>query len=74
MVYNGIHPGIKDGVGFQPRAQDNTKILPKEKGFLNLLRAKLQLCMIIKVTLFIQRKNNYHAKHAKSTHFVVHQS
>jgi hypothetical protein len=26
MLYNGRHRSIKDGVGFQPRGKENTKI------------------------------------------------
>jgi CRISPR/Cas system-associated protein Cas7 (RAMP superfamily) len=31
MLYNGIHPGIKDGIGFQQGSQNNTKLNDPKK-------------------------------------------
>jgi hypothetical protein len=31
MLYNGRHPGIKDGIGFQQGSQSNTKLNAPKK-------------------------------------------
>jgi hypothetical protein len=57
MLYNGRRPGIKDGVGFQPGSQDNTKLLGEcYRGQLYLVdftddKAKLDTFLIAKTNM-----------------------
>jgi hypothetical protein len=53
MLYNGRCPGIKDGIGFQPRNQNNINLMPIETRFPTLLRARLPWYKIEKVTFYI---------------------
>jgi hypothetical protein len=53
MLYNGRRPGIKDGVGFQPKSQSNINLIPIETRFLTLLRESLPWFKIEKVTFCI---------------------
>jgi hypothetical protein len=55
MLYNGRWPCIKDDVGFQIGAKRTLKLMSVERNFQNLLRAKLQWFMVMKVILFIVR-------------------
>jgi hypothetical protein len=41
MLYNGRCPDIKDGIGFQPRNQITSNLMPIETRFPSLLRARL---------------------------------
>jgi hypothetical protein len=50
MLYNGRHPGIKDGIGFQQGAMSSLMSL---KDCLTLLRAKLPWFKIVRVTFYI---------------------
>jgi hypothetical protein len=55
MLYNGRHPDIKDGIGFQQGSQSNVKInAPKNRiDYLILLRARLPWFMVGRVTFYI---------------------
>jgi hypothetical protein len=50
MLYNGRHPGIKDGIGFQ---QGSNVKLNAPKNCLTLLRAKLPWFRIERDTFYI---------------------
>jgi hypothetical protein len=52
MLYNGRHPYIKDGIGFQQGSQNNTK-LNALRNYLILLRARLPWFRIEKATFYI---------------------
>jgi hypothetical protein len=41
MLYNGRHPSIKDGIGFQQGSQTTSNLMPLRTGFLILLRVRL---------------------------------
>jgi hypothetical protein len=43
MFYNGRHPGIEDGVGFQPGGKDNTKINAQGKRVPQFVKAKARI-------------------------------
>jgi hypothetical protein len=53
MLYNGTCPGIKNGIAFQPRNQNNIKLNAKETRFPSLLRARHPWYKIEKVTFDI---------------------
>jgi hypothetical protein len=53
MLYNGRHPSIKDGIGFQPRSQNNIKLNAHRNKISKLLRARLPWCKIEKVIFYI---------------------
>jgi hypothetical protein len=54
MLYNGRHPGIKDGIGFQRGSQSNIMLnAHKNKLYLTLLRVRLPKFRIEKVTFYI---------------------
>jgi hypothetical protein len=40
MLYNGRHPDIKDGVGFQLGGKENTKTNAQGKKFLQFVKGK----------------------------------
>jgi hypothetical protein len=40
MLYNGRRPGIKDGVGFQPRSQSNIKLNAYRNKLSNFIKGK----------------------------------
>jgi hypothetical protein len=54
MLYNGRHPGIKDGIGFQQGSQSNTK-LNSPRNYLILLRVRLPWFRIERVIFYILR-------------------
>jgi hypothetical protein len=54
MLYNGRHPGINDGIGFQQESQSNTK-LNAPRNYLILLSARLPWVRIERVTFYILR-------------------
>jgi hypothetical protein len=54
MLYNGRHPGINDGIGFQQGSQSNTK-LNAPRNYLILLSARLPWFRIERVTFYILR-------------------
>jgi hypothetical protein len=53
MLYNGRHPGIKDGIGFNLVAKATSNLMPLETSFLMLSRARLPWFRIEKVTFYI---------------------
>jgi chromosome segregation ATPase len=40
MLYNGRHPDIKDGIGFQPRSQSNIKLKAHRNKLSNFVKGK----------------------------------
>jgi hypothetical protein len=40
MLYNGRHPGIKDGIGFQQESQSNIKLNAPKNKFSNFVKGK----------------------------------
>jgi hypothetical protein len=41
MLYNGRHPGIKDGIDFQPRSQSNIKLNGHRNKLSNFVKGKV---------------------------------
>jgi hypothetical protein len=75
MLYNGRHPGIKDGVGFQPESQNNIKLNAHKKKFPNFVKGKAP--MVQDREGYILYPKNYHEHkirriHAKKSHLVAH--
>jgi hypothetical protein len=55
MLYNGIRPAIKDGIGFQPRSQDNTKLNAHENKIPQFVKGKAPMVQDRKVTFYIPK-------------------
>jgi hypothetical protein len=55
MIYNGRRPGIKDGVGFQPRSQNNIKLTAHRNKISNFVKGKAPRYKIEKATFYILR-------------------
>jgi hypothetical protein len=53
MLYNGRHPTIKDGIGFQQGSQRNIELNAPRTGFLTLLSARLSWFRIRRVSFYI---------------------
>jgi hypothetical protein len=75
MLYNGRHPGIKDGVGFQPGSQNNIKLNAHRNKISNFIKGKAP--MIQDREGYILYPENYPEHkikriHAKKSHHVAH--
>jgi hypothetical protein len=70
MLYNGRHPGIKDGVVFQTGGKENTKTNAHGKEFPNFVKGMAPIFHDNDV--YIIYSKNYHAKNVKHAH--VHRS
>jgi hypothetical protein len=72
---NGRHPGIKDGIGFQPRSQNNIKLNAHGKNISIFVKGKAP--MIQDREGYILYPENYPEHkirkiHAKKSHSIVH--
>jgi hypothetical protein len=72
---NGRHPGIKDGIGFQPRSQNNIKLNAHGKNIYIFVKGKAP--MIQDREGYILYPENYPEHkirkiHAKKSHSIVH--
>jgi hypothetical protein len=75
MLYNGRHPGIKDGVGFQPGSQNNIKLNAHRNKISNFVKGKAP--MVQDREGYILYPKNYPEHkikriHAKKSHHVAH--
>jgi hypothetical protein len=75
MLYNGRHPGIKDGIGFQPRSQNNIKLNAHRNKISNFVKGKAP--MVQDREGYILYPENYPEHkirriHAKKSHHVGH--
>jgi hypothetical protein len=75
MLYNGRCPGIKDGVGFQPRSQSNIKLNAHRNKISNFAKGKAP--MVQDREGYILHPKNYPENkirriHAKKSHHVAH--
>jgi hypothetical protein len=75
MLYNGRHPGIKDGVGFQPRSQSNIKLSAHRNKISNFVKGKAH--MVQDREGYILYPENYlehkiRRIHAKKSHSASH--
>jgi hypothetical protein len=55
MLYNGRHPGVKDGTGFQLGSQNNIKLISHGNKISNFVKGKILWCKIEKATFYILR-------------------
>jgi hypothetical protein len=55
MFYNGRHPCIKDGIGFQPGSQNNIKLNAHENKISDFVKGKAPMVQIEKATFYIMR-------------------
>jgi hypothetical protein len=74
MLYNGRHPGVKDGIGFQQGNQNNIKLNAPKK-LSNFVKSKAQ--MVQDREGYISYPANYHEHkirkiHARKPHYVSH--
>jgi hypothetical protein len=72
MLYNGRHPSIKDGVGFETRGKGNTKINVQGKKFLQFVKDKAPIVHDDDAYIIYSKNYHAHVKNAKVTH--VHHS
>jgi hypothetical protein len=72
MLYNGRHPSIKDGVGFETRGKENTKINVQGKKFLQFVKDKAPIVHDDDAYIIYSKNYHAHVKNAKVTH--VHHS
>jgi hypothetical protein len=75
MLYNGRHPGIKDGIGFQQGSQSNTKLNAPKNKLSNFVKGKAP--MVQDREGYILYPENYpdhkiRKNHAKKPHNVSH--
>jgi hypothetical protein len=75
MLYNGRHPGTKDGIGFQHRSQSNIKLNAPKNKIPNFVKGKAP--MVQDREGYILYPENYHEHkirriHAKKSHSVSH--
>jgi hypothetical protein len=74
MLYNGRHPGIKDGIGFQQGSQNNTKLNAPKK-LSNFVKGKASMVQD-REGYILYPKNYLEHKirkiHARKTHSVSH--
>jgi hypothetical protein len=75
MLYNGRHPDIKDGVGFQPGGQNNIKLNAHKIKISNFVKGKVP--MVQDREGYILYPENYPGHkirkiHAKKSHFIAH--
>jgi hypothetical protein len=75
MLYNGRHPSIKDGVGFQPGSQSNIKLNAHKNNIPNFVKGKAP--MVQDREGYILYPENYHEHkirriHTKKSHYVSH--
>jgi hypothetical protein len=75
MLYNGIHPGIEDGVGFQPGSQNNIKLNTHRNKISNFVKGMPPMAQDREC--YILYPKNYHEHkiiriHAKKYHHVAH--
>jgi hypothetical protein len=75
MLYNGRHPCIKDGIGFQPRSQNNIKLNAHGNKISNFVKGKAP--MVQDRESYILYPENYPEHkvrriHAKKSHYVAH--
>jgi hypothetical protein len=55
MVYNGSHPSIKDGIGFQPETQNNIKLNAHGNKISNFVKGKAPIILDIEGTFYVLR-------------------
>jgi hypothetical protein len=75
LLYNGRHPGIKDGVGFQPGSQSNIKLNAHRNKISNFVKGKAP--MVRDREGYILYPENYHEHkirriHATKSHSASH--
>jgi hypothetical protein len=75
MLYNGRRPGIKDGIGFQPRSQNNIKLNAHRNKISNFVKGKAPMVQD-REGYILYPKNYLEHKirriHAKKSHHVAH--
>jgi hypothetical protein len=68
ILYNGRHPGIKDGVGFQLGGKENTKINAQGKKFSQFVKDKASIVHDDDAYIIYPKNQHNHMKNAKVTH------
>jgi hypothetical protein len=75
MLYNGRHPGIKDGIGFQHGSQSNIKLNAPKNKLSNFVKGKAHMVQD-REGYILYPKNYLEHKirriHARKSHFVYH--
>jgi hypothetical protein len=75
MLYNGRHPGIKDGIGFQQESQSNIKLNAPENMLYNFVKGKAPIFQDSEgYILYPQIYHEHTIKriHARKSHSVSH--
>jgi hypothetical protein len=77
LLYNGRHPGIKDGIGFQHGSQSNIKLHAPMNRHSNFVKGKAP--MVQDREGYILYSKNYHEHkirriHVRKSHFVSHRA
>jgi hypothetical protein len=72
MLYNGRHPGIKDGIGFQQGSQSNVKLNAPKNKLSNFVKGKAPMvrdreCYILYLENYPEHKiRRIHARNSQS--------
>jgi hypothetical protein len=75
MFYNGRCPGIKNGIGFQPRSQNNIKLNDNRNNISNFVKGKATMVQDREgYILYPENYPDYKIRkiHAKNSHLVAH--
>jgi hypothetical protein len=75
MLYNGRRPGIKDGIGFQPRNQNNIKLNVHRNRISNFVKGKAPMVQYREGYILYPENYPEHKirkNHAKKSHHVAH--
>jgi hypothetical protein len=75
MLYNGRRPGIKDGVGYQPRSQSNIKLNAHRNKISNFVKGKAPMVQDREGYLLYPKnypKHKIRKIHAKKSHSASH--
>jgi hypothetical protein len=75
MLYNGRHPGIKDGIGFQPGSQSNIKFNAPRNKLSNFVKGKAPMVQYREGYILYPKNYPEHKirkTHAKKSHPASH--
>jgi hypothetical protein len=75
MLYNGRHPGIKDGIGFHPGSQNNIKLNAHRNKISNFVKGKAPMVQDREGCILYPGnypKHKIRKIHAKKSHPVAH--